>query len=313
MILALLVVVLLNGACKGALAYSLFIAGLGYLGREIARQSLDAGEFREGICGTCRSEEKSHSSVKIHSFDGSTPMSLDAVEDLRASTHVLCCCPPAVGGMDPFLEHCGAHLLASEALIWVGYISSTGVYGDAKGGWVTEDTLPVPLLPKPRARLRAERSWQALGVQLHIFRLAGLYGPGRSALDTLIKVGGDLQLVPGSGDGETCASRIHVADAARVVRLSMMKAMSADSQLLNVADMEPATRKDVFTYAHGLLGAPAPFDGCASPYRSARGGGSKRVDSSKLQHFLEESRESYLYPTYREGLNSIASGYFYPS
>src|SRR5258708_7570916 len=159
----------------------LFIFGLGYSGREIARLARAAG-WR--VAGTCTSDDKAarlrDEGIEAHLFDGTPPPPAEAVAD---ASHVMCTIAPGTAG-GPLLKT-ASHLLRRGRRI--GYLSTTGVYGDHGGGWVDEDTPARPGQPRSIERLATERAWQALGLQagaaVDIFRLPGIYGPGRSAID----------------------------------------------------------------------------------------------------------------------------------
>src|SRR5262249_51408979 len=153
---------------------------------------------------------------------------------------------------DPVLDSCAS--LLSEAR-WLGYLSTTGVYGDTGGDWVDESAPTHPQQPRSIARLGAERAWQAFALQagaiVDIFRLPGIYGPGRSALDQVR--GGRARRTDKPGQ---CFSRIHVADIATTVMAAITR--PSPGGIYNVADDLPAAAKDIVAYACELLGAPVP-------------------------------------------------------
>ncbi|CBJ29367.1 NAD-dependent epimerase/dehydratase [Ectocarpus siliculosus] len=208
---------------------------------------------------------------------------------LASATCVLSTVPPALqSGADPVLVAHEAELQWARSkgnLRWVGYLSSTGVYGDRGGGWVTEEDEPWPAAPRTKARLKAERSWLRLherdGLPVHVFRLAGIYGPGRSALDAVARHNGDIRLA-GSDDG-TMVSRTHVSDIVGVVEASIE--LPAPGMVLNVADDLPSTR-----------------------YEARRGGGNKRVDNERMRALLAASGRSLTFPDYRSGLKAVHEG-----
>lgn len=179
------------------------------------------------------------------------------LEALRLSTHVLVTIAPirGEGGGDGVLRWHRDDFAQLPRLQWLGYLSSTGVYGDFQGGWVTEEDAPVPNTPVGRARLAAEQEWSSAfdpPLPLHIFRLAGIYGPGRSALDTLAKHGYDLSASGVSADDASYISRVHVDDISLIVALSMLRPSSAPV-CYNVADDRPASRFEVFSFASRLV------------------------------------------------------------
>ena len=246
---------------------------------------------------------------------------------MEEATHVLSTIGPLEGLLqsDPVLTWHARDLLARPRQ-WVGYLSSTSVYGGRQGGWVSEEDEPRPDTPKGLSRLAAEQEWRALGETkaVHIFRLAGIYGPGRSALDTLLRHGGDLAAACGvsstSAQEGPVISRIHVEDICRIVGRSMERWEEEDAPhpLFNIADDLPAPRLEVFRYAASLLGqappdkasrqaaadntdlSPPPSSSLPRPGGRSRGG-SKRVANTLVKtHLL--AGEGLVYPTYREGL-----------
>ncbi len=224
--------------------------------------------------------------------------------DFSAITHLLVSIPPEEAG-DPALLRYHAALMAAPALRWVGYLSTTGVYGDHGGGRVDEATPLAPTSQRARRRAQAERNWLDFGaekgVTAQVFRLAGIYGPGRSVLDD-IRAGTARRIVkPGQ-----MFSRIHVEDIAGV----LLAAMAGESRapIFNVCDDEPAAPADVVAYGCGLLGVEPPpeiaFDRAElSPMALTFWRDNKRVDNGLMKRELGIGLR---YPTYREGLASIA-------
>jgi nucleoside-diphosphate-sugar epimerase len=182
-----------------------------------------------------------------------------ALQSLREATHVLVTVPPprSPPHLDPVLLHHAPDLATGSDLQWAGYLSSTSVYGDKGGGWVDEDDLTEPVSAVGVARAVAERQWLDLhrdkGVPVHMFRLAGIYGPGRSALHTLVRRNGSL--LAAGADDDSFISRVHVSDIVRVLWLSMLR--PGPSRIFNVADDVPASRQEVMMHAAELLGIPA--------------------------------------------------------
>src|SRR5437763_4427548 len=159
----------------------LFIFGLGYSGLQIAKLAKAAGWQ---VAGTVRDSDKARQltaeGIETHLFDGTSAL---PAASFGKATHVLCTIAPGSTG-DPALKTCAALLREAR---WLGYLSTTGVYGDHRGGWVDETTPPNPGQPRSVERLAAERAWHAMALEsgaiLDIFRLPGIYGPGRSAID----------------------------------------------------------------------------------------------------------------------------------
>jgi len=278
----------------------LFIFGLGYSGLEIA-QLAKAGGWT--VAGTCTGAEKAERlramGIETLLFDGTAPLHAAAID---GTSHILCTIAPGTAG-DPALRTCTSLLRQAR---WLGYLSTTGVYGDHGGGWVDEATPPTPGQPRSIERLAAERGWQALageaGAKLDIFRLPGIYGPGRCTLDQ-VKAGTARRIdKPGQ-----FFSRVHVADIAGTV-LKAMTALDAGG-VYNVADDLPAPNSDVVAYAFELLGKPVPpaipWDEIAptmSPMARSFYGESRRVRNDKMKRELGVVLK---YPTYREGLTAI--------
>ena len=215
--------------------------------------------------------------------------------EIAAATHILSSVPPE-GEVDPVLARY-AGLIAAAPARWTGYLSSTGVYGDAGGAWVDESA-PVGH-GRRTARAAADRAWGALRSDTRVFRLPGIYGPGRSPLDR-IRSGQARRIdVPGQ-----VFSRIHVADIVAGVRASFTGPAGA----YNLADDEPASQYDVIAYGCALLGAPLPplvplDEAGLSPMARGFYAENRRVAIGKARRLLVWSP---LYPTYREGLRSLA-------
>ena len=280
----------------------LFIFGLGYSGLEIAQLARAQGWT---VAGTCTGMEKAESlraqGIETHRFDGTAPL---AAASVGGATHILCSIAPGTVG-DPALSLCEPLLRQAH---WLGYLSTTGVYGDHGGGWVDEDTPPKPGQPRSIERLATERAWQAMardaGVPLTIFRLPGIYGPGRSPIDQ-VKAGTARRIdKPGQ-----VFSRIHVADIAGAA----LKAMTAPHRgdIYNVVDDLPVSTGEVVAFACELLGRPVPpsipWDEIAptmSPMARSFYAENRRVRNERMKRDLGVVLR---YPTYREGLRAIAA------
>lgn len=255
------------------------------------------------ISGTARSSEKAKALSQIDI----SPVRTDLHQPLDLhTTHLLVSVAPPRDGssVDPTLDIFKNQILALPALRWIGYLSSTNVYGDHQGGWVDETTPPTPSLDRGRYRLRAEAAWQALaderGKSLHIFRLAGIYGPGRSALDTVRSGRARRVIVPGQ-----IFSRIHVADIAQGV--AHAAASGLPSRIYNIADDYPAPPQDVIEEAAKLLGQPVPpdlaiEDADLSPMALSFYAECKRVRADRI---TSELGFSWLYPDYKSGLQAL--------
>lgn len=229
----------------------LFIFGLGYVGTSFARYMKNKGW---SVCGTCTNVNKAielrNEGIKTFLFDEVTLSrgQTDVSEDILSSDCVLSTIPPILPNRDLVLEAHSDDLrqaVFKRNLKWIGYLSSTGVYGDCGGAWVKEDRPLKPENEKTRARADVENYWSQLhlrgGLPVHIFRLAGIYGPGRSALDTLLKFPDESLKIP--ADDTTFVSRIHVDDIMQVLAASMSN--PSKGEVYNVADDLPSTRYDV--------------------------------------------------------------------
>ena len=224
-------------------------------------------------------------------------------EALRGTTHLLHSIPPGPQG-DPVLAHYRKDLTALSSLEWIGYLSTVGVYGDQEGRWVDEDTPTKPNSARTEARAEAEKAWLAFGeeagVKVQIFRLAGIYGPGRCVFDKL-KAGTARRI---NKDGQVF-SRIHVDDIASVLEASITRPRAG--AIYNVADDEPAAPGDVVAYAAELIGVPAPpavdfADADLTPMARSFYEGSRRIANRRIK---TELGVELRYPTYREGLASL--------
>ena len=279
----------------------LFCFGLGYTALALARQ-LTAEGWR--IAGTTRATDKharlADEGFDIYGFARDLPLE-DPAAALTGTTHVLASIAPDESG-DPVLAHHLAELRRCAALEWVGYLSTTGVYGARDGAWVDEADAVAPTMPRTRRRVAAEGHWLASGLPAHIFRLAGIYGPGpgRNALDT-VRTGTARRIVkPGQVFG-----RVHVDDIVQVLRASM--ARPNPGAIYNVADDEPAPPQDVITFACELLGvAPppeVPYEQAElSPMAHSFYADNRRVDNTRIKRELGVMLR---YPTYRAGLRAI--------
>lgn len=281
----------------------LFCFGLGYTAEAFAHRVRALGWH---VAGTARTAE---GTARIASlgydaflFDGLAPAP-DAADAIAAATHVLVSAGPDQAG-DPTLRHHGRHLAAAAGLGWIGYLSTIGVYGDSGGQWVDELTMPRPGSERTRRRLAAEDDWLAFGrtyaKTVQVFRLGGIYGPGRSAVDDLIAGTARRIVKPGQ-----VFNRIHVDDIAAV--LDAAAHGRGTHTLYNVTDGEPSPPQDVVAHAAHLMGlAPPPeipFETAPlSPMGRSFYGENRRVASARLR---EDLGVALRYPSYREGLAAI--------
>lgn len=272
-----------------------FLFGLGFSGRVIARALQSAGWQ---VAGTTRSGEAVDlPGVQVFAFDRDHPLPAGALDGVDA---VLSSVPPDAHG-DPVLDLAGA-ALAALPLRWAGYLSTTGVYGDCGGEWVTEDSPLRPTLDRSRRRAEAEAAWRASGLPVHLFRLAGIYGPGRSAIDT-VRAGGARRIVkPGQ-----VFSRIHVDDIAQTVLASLARPHPGTAY--NVCDDDAAPPQDVIAHACALLGVEPPPEqswddakATLSPMALSFYADNKRVANDRIK---QELGVVLRHPSYREGLRAI--------
>ena len=281
----------------------LFCLGLGYTARVLVVR-LAARGWR--VAGTTRSEDEARALARagfdVYPFDRARPLA-DAAAALAGTTHLLSSVPPDEVG-DPVIDCHGADIAGLAGLAWAGYLSTTGVYGDRDGGWVDEGSALEPTGARGRKRVSAEAAWLALerdhGVPVHLFRLAGIYGPGRNALAT-VKAGQAKRIdKPGQ-----VFSRIHVDDIAAVLEASM--ARPKPGRAYNVCDDDPAPPAEVIAYACELLGvAPpplVPFEQAElSPMARSFYGDNKRVSNRRIK---EELGVALTYPSYKAGLAAL--------
>jgi nucleoside-diphosphate-sugar epimerase len=278
----------------------LLIFGYGYTARHLVTEMQAApGSIRV----TTRSPEKA-AQVEAEGLTARVFPGTDMTEDLAWASHVLISAGPE-SGYDPVLSLArDAFVAASDGLVWVGYLSTTGVYGDHDGGWVDEETPLKPTTPRGRARVATEGEWQALyhayGLPLHVFRLAGIYGPDRGPFEKLRNGTARRIVKPGQ-----VFSRIHVADIVQVLMASM--AQPSAGAVYNLCDDDPAPPQDVIAQAAEMLGLPlppeVPFDEAElSPMARSFYAESKRVENHRIK---EELGIRLRYPDYRSGLRAI--------
>lgn len=267
--------------------------GHGYSAAALADRLLGVGWQ---VIGTTRSAER----AEAFRAAGVEPVIWpgDLGPALTRATHILCSAAPDAGG-DPFLAVARDQIAAARAG-WVGYLSTTGVYGDHQGGWVDEDTALNPGSARAVQRVLAERQWQAVGLPVHIFRLAGIYGPGRGPFEKVRDGSARRILKPGQ-----VFSRIHVDDIAQVLLASMQR--PDPGAVYNVCDDDPAPPEDVLSYAAHLLGLPeppgVPYDEAEmTPMARSFYAESKRVRNRRIKDDLGVALR---YPTYREGLAAL--------
>ena len=278
----------------------LLIFGIGYSGLAIAK------EWPGTVVGTTRSAEKQSvlaaQGIDAVIFDGAITDELNL--HLATATHVVISASPSADG-DPVLNAIPEFFERTAALQWLGYLSTVGVYGDFEGAWISENTAPKPVSKRGQWRVEAENKWSELAkdnnVPFSIFRLAGIYGPGRSTFDK-IRNGASRRIVK-SGQ---VFNRIHVEDIAQIVnKAAQLKAVG----VFNGADNEPAPPNLVIEHAAKMLGIDPPPEepietADMTPMARSFYGDNKRCGNARLKKDLGISLR---HPTYREGLASILS------
>jgi nucleoside-diphosphate-sugar epimerase len=282
---------------------NLFAFGLGYSAAHFVRRHRDRFE---GIAGTVTSQEKAAAlraeGIEAFVFDGGSAD--PRIADILAGAGALLASVPPDEGGDPALRRFEKEIAAAPRLAWIGYLSTVGVYGDHAGAWVDEGTPARPLGARSRQRLAAEEAWLALGARsgkaVQVFRLAGIYGPGRNALAQL--AAGTARRIVKSGQ---VFNRIHVDDIAAVLMASI--ARPNPGAVYNLADDEPAPPQEIVAHAARLAGVAPPPE---IPFEEARLGPMaasfwdecKRVSNRRIK---DELGVALTYPTYREGLAAL--------
>jgi nucleoside-diphosphate-sugar epimerase len=271
--------------------------GHGYSAQGLAKLLLPRG-WR--VIGTTRRAEKA-AALAAEGVEGVVWPGSDLTWALDAATHVLVSAAPDAGG-DPVLRELRDEISARAGrFAWVGYLSTTGVYGDNGGDWVDEDSPQNPATERGRARVKAEAEWSGIaGLPLHIFRLAGIYGPGRGPFEK-VRQGTARRIVkPGQ-----VFSRIHVDDIAQVLAASI--ARPDPGRAYNLCDDDPAPPEDVIAHAAHLLGLPVPpaedfATAEMTPMARSFYAESKKVRNDRIK---DELGVRLIHPDYRSGLASL--------
>ncbi len=284
---------------------SLISIGLGY-----SAQQVSAELSREGwrILGTARSPAGVQHIASM-GWEGLLFDGMSASEEVYAALgkadHILVSAAPDSHG-DPVLRHLSDEIAAARPK-WIGYLSTIGVYGDCGGAWVDETRAPQPGSLRSKRRWQAEQQWLAFAsrhdLRVEIFRLAGIYGPGRSAIDNLREGTARRIVKPGQ-----VFNRIHVADIAATVRAAIAAPPRFD--VYNVTDDEPAPPQDVVAFGARLLNIPVPPEipleqAGLSEMGLSFYGENKRVSNQRIKEALGVK---LAYPTYREGIAALAAG-----
>jgi nucleoside-diphosphate-sugar epimerase len=273
---------------------TLLSLGHGYSAQALAHRLIPQG-WR--VIGTTRSADK----AEAFRAEGVEPLLWpgDLGGALAEATHILCSAAPDAAG-DPFLQAVPG--IASAKAGWVGYLSTTGVYGDHQGGWVDETTPLTPNSDRGRQRVIAERQWLDTGLPVHIFRLAGIYGPGRGPFEKVRDGTARRIIKPGQVFG-----RVHVDDIAQVLEASINRPNPGAAY--NVCDDNPCPPEEVIAHAARLLGLPEPPEvafadvvGTMGPMARSFYSESKRTRNARIK---DELGVRLLYPDYPQGLAAL--------
>jgi dTDP-4-dehydrorhamnose reductase len=286
---------------------NLFIFGPGYTAQQFVR--IYGSRFTR-MSGTFRSAPKAEAlraSTIVPFFFDAERYDPGVLDEIARADALLVSIPPACGS-DPVLKSLSDAIASAPRLRWIGYLSTVGVYGDAAGAWVGENTPPSPVNERSRHRVAAENEWLDLGrsasFATRIFRLAGIYGPGRNAL---------LRVADGTAQRivkpEQVFNRIHAADIAQVLMASIER--PSRSAVYNVSDDKPGPPQDVIAYAARLLGVEPPpevpfAEADLSPMARTFYQDNKRVRNARIK---DELGVTLRFPSYRQGLEALhASG-----
>lgn len=281
----------------------LFCFGLGFSAGALTRTLLDEGW---SVAGTARDPEKCEAlktqGIDAVVFDG-VAAERPLLQALEGTTHLVDSIPPSKDVACPPLQAAGEQIGTIESLDWVSYLSTTGVYGNHDGAWVDETTPLAPNLERSARRVAAEEAWlvmhERFGLPVHVFRLAGIYGPGRGVLEQVRKGRARRIVKPGQ-----VFSRIHVDDIVATLRASM--ARPHPGAVYNVCDDQPEEPAKVVEYACKLLGVAPPEpvafeDADLSDMAASFYADNKRVRNNRIK---DELGVSLKFPSYREGMKA---------
>ncbi len=281
---------------------NLFVFGLGFTGRRFAERARDRFAIVRATVTEAASADRiaAETGFTMRAF-GPEADDPRIADDLAETDALLVSAPPGEEG-DPVLARYKAAIRASR-IGWIGYLSTIGVYGDQGGAWIDETTPAAPRSARSRIRLDAEAAWLKLGAEtgkaVQVFRLSGIYGPGRNPIVKLRE--GRSQRIVKAGQ---VFNRIHVDDIATTLLASIDRPRAG--AIYNVTDDEPAAPQTVTEHAAALAGLPLPpeidFETAdLSPMARSFYGENKRVRNALIR---EELGVTLAYPTYREGLAS---------
>nr|POE50551.1 protein yeez [Quercus suber] len=284
---------------------------MGFVGQFFSQALKNQGWAVSGTCTSImKKKQLEEKGFDIYLFDANQPEQ-STIDVMKYHTHLVVSIPPVVGIGDPMLQH--EELLRSTLmdgnLQWLGYLSSTSVYGDCGGAWVDEDYPTSPTSELANLRLVAEKRWlnlgDDLGLSAQVFRLGGIYGPGRSAVDTIIKQGA-LSESQKMRVSRQYTSRIHVEDISQALKASIHA--PSHGKAYNIVDDDPAPREEVFAYARDLVEKKWPgqikqsTNESESFIKKGSPRGAKRVSNARMK---KELGVRLLHPNYGSGLQSI--------
>ncbi|PKI35172.1 hypothetical protein CRG98_044447 [Punica granatum] len=295
----------------------MFILGVGYVGKFFGKELLDSGwSVSSWVKWTCKSAEKrkelEDEGFDMYILDANEPK-MSVLSSMKEYTHLLVSIPPMAGIGDLLLqqEHLLRNMLKGGNIQWLCYLSSTSVYGDSGGDWVDEDYPASPSNHMAKLRLDAEKGWLdlggSLGISALVFRLGGIYGPGRSAIDTIIR---KKPLTQGQKmrSSRQYTARVHIEDIGQALKASI--SVPPSSRIYNIVDDDPAPREEVFEFAHMLVEKkwPGHFKDDPSPETTgsiaigASTRGEKRVSNARMKG---ELGVRLIHPSYKSGFHSI--------
>lgn len=282
-------------------AARLLVFGAGYLGEALIRRRLDAGR---NVAATSRDPERRRALAEagVTAVDPADPAALDAA--VAQAHEIVVTAPPGPGGCPGAAAILPALSRAGAWPDWIGYVSSTAVYGDRDGGWVTEDDALNAASLEGARRVRAEREWldagPGMGLTVQVFRLPAIYGPGRSAVDRLRDGSARLVRKPGQ-----VFNRIHVEDAAAGLEASM--ARPRPGGIYNLADDAPEAADVVMAWAAERMGLPAPPEIDWTDPSVSEGMRRFYLDNKRVSNARAKAELGWrpAYPTWREGIESL--------
>lgn len=272
----------------------LFCFGLGYSAQNLIAE----------LSSTSWQYSGTHKSSGKYIFSDDHPL-INAKETLKDVTHLLISIPPKKSGHDLVLAHHKQDIINMPSLKWVGYLSAISVYGDHNGAWVDENTPPIPTIDRGKARLNAENEWLSLNLPVHIFRLGGLYGPGRNQINAVLNKTARKIIRKNH-----LFSRIHVDDIVGALLASINKPDGAKpdgDSIYNIVDDHPATSADVLDHIchllkNDIIEAIPLDDKSLSPMLR-----SFYHDNKKVKNDLAKNKLGWKlkFPSYREGYAQI--------